>query len=194
LDATASRQPTWDRACGLQGTMFEAIAGLGDLSAQLVYYRGGEFQASSWVTSAGALHDLMRGVHCVTGGTQIGRVLQHAIGETRRERVGALIFIGDCMEENADELIRLATEIGRHETPIFLFQEGNDPRVAQAFSAMAVASGGAHLAFDLAGIEQLKELLGAVAIYAVGGKEALVEASNSDRGAALLLTHLKSER
>src|SRR5262245_23084506 len=36
LDATASRQPTWDTACTLQGEMFCEIGGL-DL--QLVYYR-----------------------------------------------------------------------------------------------------------------------------------------------------------
>jgi len=29
LDATASREPTWDRACRIQGEMFEATAGLG---------------------------------------------------------------------------------------------------------------------------------------------------------------------
>ena len=45
LDATASRQPTWDRACQLQGDMFAAAAELGGLALQLVWYRGyGEFQ------------------------------------------------------------------------------------------------------------------------------------------------------
>ncbi|HEV7994737.1 MAG TPA: VWA domain-containing protein, partial [Stellaceae bacterium] len=40
LDATASREPTWDRACRIQGEMFEATAALGGLEIQLVFYRG----------------------------------------------------------------------------------------------------------------------------------------------------------
>jgi hypothetical protein len=191
LDATASRAPTWVEACRLQAAMFEATAGLGELRSQLVYYRAAEQRASDWVGSAEALLQLMRPVYCLAGNTQIGWVLQHAATETRRQKVGAVIFIGDAMEENSRKLVTLAEGLGRLETPIFLFQEGHNPAVARVYQALAKASGGAHLPFDLAGIEQLKELLGAVAIYAIGGKEALAEAAVSDAGAALLLTHLK---
>ena len=53
LDATASRGPTWDRACRIQGEMFEATAGLGGLEIQLVFYRGfAECKASRWMTGA----------------------------------------------------------------------------------------------------------------------------------------------
>ena len=53
LDATASREPTWDRACRIQGEMFEATAALGGLEIQLVYYRGfSECKASRWMTTA----------------------------------------------------------------------------------------------------------------------------------------------
>ena len=31
MDATASREPTWDRACHVQGQMFEVAADLGGL-------------------------------------------------------------------------------------------------------------------------------------------------------------------
>ncbi|MCX8017595.1 MAG: DUF3418 domain-containing protein, partial [Rhodocyclaceae bacterium] len=48
IDATASRQPTWDRACFLTGHMFDATRSLGGLSMSLCYYRGyGEFAAPS---------------------------------------------------------------------------------------------------------------------------------------------------
>src|ERR1041385_191079 len=41
LDATMSRQPTWDHACKLQAEMFAAAAAAaGGLDIQLVYYRG----------------------------------------------------------------------------------------------------------------------------------------------------------
>src|SRR6188768_3399767 len=53
LDATMSRQPTWDLACSIQGEMFEAAASIGGLAVQLVYFRGlSESRASPFVTNA----------------------------------------------------------------------------------------------------------------------------------------------
>jgi hypothetical protein len=176
LDATASREPTWDRACHIQGEMFEATAGLGGLEIQLVFYRGfAECKASHWVTSAAELHRIMRRVHCVGGETQIERVLSHAIRETSKRRVGALIFVGDAMEEKVDRLCQLAGELGLLGVPIFLFHEGCDPTAAAAFKQMANLSRGAYLSFDLASAERLKELLAAVAVYAAGGYRALAD-------------------
>ena len=37
LDATASRQPTWDAAAELTGQMFATVAAIGSLDVQLVY-------------------------------------------------------------------------------------------------------------------------------------------------------------
>ena len=60
LDATMSRQPTWDLACQLQGEMFDTASAVGGLSVQLVYFRGiGESRASPFVANAGALRDLV---------------------------------------------------------------------------------------------------------------------------------------
>jgi hypothetical protein len=189
LDATASRGPTWDRACQIQGDMFEATAGLGGLEIQLVFYRGfAECKASRWVTSAGELHRIMSRVQCVGGETQIERVLAHAIRETGRRRVGALVFVGDAMEENVDRLCRLAGELGLLGVPIFLFHEGRDPTAATAFRQMASLSRGAYLAFDLASASRLKDLLAAVAVYAAGGYKALAAYGEEKGGEVLLLT------
>ena len=50
LDATASRKPTWDLASNLQAQMFQEVAVVGNLSLQLVYYRGvDECRAASWI-------------------------------------------------------------------------------------------------------------------------------------------------
>ena len=88
LDATASRQPTWDRACELQAEMFTEAAALGGLDVQLVFYRGfGEFEASRWLGASGELTKRMTGVRCLGGRTQIGRVLRHAIAETKARHV-----------------------------------------------------------------------------------------------------------
>jgi len=189
LDATASREPTWDRACRIQGEMFEATAGLGGLEIQLVYYRGfGECKASRWMTSAAELHRVMRSVHCVGGETQIERVLSHAIRETGKRRVNALVFVGDAMEEQVDRLCRLAGELGLLGVPIFLFHEGRDPTAAAAFKQMAGLSRGAYLSFDFASAGRLKELLAAVAVYAAGGYRALAAYGERKGGEVLQLT------
>jgi hypothetical protein len=189
LDATASREPTWDGACRIQGEMFEATAGLGGLEIQLVFYRGfAECKASHWVTSAIELHRIMRSVRCVGGETQIERVLSHAIRETGKRRVGALVFVGDAIEEKVDRLCRLAGELGLLGVPIFLFHEGRDPTVAAAFKQMASLSHGAYMSFDLASAGRLKELLAAVAVYAAGGYRALAAYGEGKGGELLQLT------
>src|SRR6266481_6185285 len=145
LDATASREPTWDRACRIQGEMFEATAALGGLEIQLAFYRGfSECKSSKWVTTAAALHRVMRSVFCVGGETQIERVLNHAIRETRARKVNALVFVGDAMEEKVDRLCRLAGELGLLGVPVFIFHEGGDTVAGSAFRQIATLSGGAY--------------------------------------------------
>ena len=189
LDATASREPSWDRACRIQGEMFEATAGLGGLEIQLVFYRGfAECKASRWLASASELHRVMRSVHCVGGETQIERVLRHTIRETQQRRVNALIFVGDAMEENVDRLCREAGELGLLGVPMFLFHEGGDPVAARAFRQMANLTHGAYLAFNDASAGRLKELLGAIAVYAAGGYRALADYSRGKSPEVLRLT------
>src|SRR5690349_14645611 len=189
LDATASREPTWDRACRIQGEMFEATAALGGLDVKLVYYRGfSECKASRWLTSAPDLHRAMRAVSCLGGETQIERVLAHAISENQKQRVNALVFVGDAMEENVDRLCQLAGELGLKGVPIFLFHEGKHPIAARAFEQMAKLSRGAYLRFDLASADRLKDLLGAVAVYAAGGYRALAAYGEKKGGEILRLT------
>ena len=189
LDATASREPSWDRACRLQGEMFEATAALGGLDVKLVYYRGfNECQASRWMSNAADLHRVMRRVSCRGGETQIERVLAHALGETRTRRVNALVFVGDAMEENVDRLCQLAGELGLNGVPIFLFHEGHDPVAARAFHQIAKLSRGAYLRFDAGSADRLRDLLGAVAVYAAGGYRALTVYGEKKGGEVLRLT------
>jgi hypothetical protein len=189
LDATASREPTWDHACRLQGEMFEATAALGGLDVKLVYYRGfNECKASRWTSNAADLHRIMRQVSCIGGETQIERVLANALSETARERVGALIFVGDAMEENVDRLCQLAGQLGLKGVPVFVFHEGDDPVAGRAFNEIARLSRGAYLRFDAASAGRLRDLLGAVAVYAAGGRRALADYSAEKGGEVLRLT------
>ncbi|MCB1874925.1 MAG: VWA domain-containing protein [Chromatiales bacterium] len=190
MDATASREPTWDRACDLQGQMFEETATLGGLDVQLAWYRGfREFHASPWVRKATDLLAQMTGVRCLGGRTQIGRVLDHAIAETKRERINALVLVGDCMEEDIDDVCHRAGQLGLLGVPAFVFQEGRDPVAETAFRQIAQLTRGAWCPFDHNSAQQLRELLRAVAVFAAGGRRALADHSKRHGGLALRLTH-----
>jgi hypothetical protein len=174
LDATMSRQPTWDLAQSLQGRMFEAAAGFGGLAVQLVFFRGlGECRASGFVTGGKGLADLMSKIKVKGGETQIGKVLKHATDEAKTSKVGALIFVGDASEENPDTLVKLAGEMALRGVKAFMFQEGADANVRNLFQEIARVTGGAFAAFDPSAPAKLAELLGAAAAYAAGGKAAL---------------------
>lgn len=189
LDATASRQPTWDQACEIQGDMFHATDKLGGLEVQLCFYRGyGEFSASPWYTSSDELVRRMTSVFCLGGLTQIGKVLRHTIKEAGKSKVNALVFIGDCVEENPDHLAHLAGQAGILGVPVFLFHEGNDPRTVRVFRQIAHLTRGAACPFDHGSAGQLRDLLSAVAVYAAGGWGALERFSDGKHGPVKQLT------
>jgi hypothetical protein len=190
LDATASREQTWDTACKLQAEMFREVATAGGLEVQLVYYRGdAQCAASRWTTDTKHLTKIMTGIMCRAGHTQLRKVLAHAQKETRLLKVGALIFIGDALEEDPDEIIPEARELGRLGVPAFMFQEGNNREVEQVFREIAGVTKGAYCRFDPGAARQLAELLKAVAVFAVGGIAAL--ATRKDAGAVKLLSQMK---
>jgi hypothetical protein len=188
LDATASREPAWDRASHLQAEMFQAAAATGGLAIQLAWYRGFlEFEASGWFTASRPLLEHMGAVRCAAGQTQIGRVLDHVVAEHGRRKVAALVFVGDCVEEAPAALYRSAGQLGVLGVPAFLFLEGGDPRAATVFAEMARLSGGAFCPFDASSANQLRELLTAVAVYASGGLKALEARGREHGGSAVKL-------
>jgi hypothetical protein len=190
LDATMSRQPTWDLACSLQGEMFEAAASMGGLAVQLVYFRGlSESRASPFVANGRALRDLMLKIDCRGGNTQLRKVLAHVRREAEKRPVAALIYVGDAMEENADQLCQIAGEIGLLGVRAFMFHEGRDPAAERTFREIARLTGGAYLPFNSASARELRSLLNAVATYAAGGLKALEKSKGA--GAQLLLPQLK---
>ena len=188
MDATASRQPTWDRACQIQGEMFSETAALGGLEVQMAFYRGfREFAATPWITNSADLVRRMTGVRCLGGHTQIAKVLRHAINETKKQKVNALVFVGDCIEERIDDLCALAGELGMLGVPAFIFQEGDAVVATRGFKQIAKLTNGAHCRFDLSSAKQLRDLLSAVAVYAAGGRKALEDYSRKAGGDVRLL-------
>lgn len=190
LDATASRQPTWDQAAQIQGEMFVQTAALGGLEIQLCCYRGfGEFKVSPWLTRSADLLRMMTSVFCRAGQTQIRKVLKHAINETKARRVAALVFVGDCVEEDVDELGALAGELGVLGVPAFMFHEGNDPLAGFAFREIARLTHGAYCRFDPGAAGTLKDLLSAVAVFAAGGRRALEDLAGQRGGEVRQIAH-----
>jgi hypothetical protein len=190
MDATASRQPTWDHASRLQAEMFTATATLGGIEVQLAFYRGfGEFKTSPWLVDSAALLRLMTSVSCLAGETQIEKVLLHAANEAKAGAVDALVFIGDCMEEDVDAVGAAAGQLGLLGVPAFMFHEGGDPIAEFAFRQVASLTKGAYCRFDEGSPEVLRRLLGAVAVYAAGGRAALEALARRQGGEILAIAH-----
>lgn len=195
LDATMSRQPTWDLACRVQGEMFTAASHAGGLSVQLVYFRGfDECRSSRWVADPRSLMDLMTTIDCRGGQTQIGRVLRHVRNEASRSPIKALVFVGDAMEEPIDNLCAVAGELGLLGVKAFMFQEGHDSDAARAFREIARLTGGAYARFDSKAPQALAELLRAVAVFAASGIEGLARLAHSSEQARGLLTVITRQK
>jgi hypothetical protein len=202
IDATASRESTWDLATSLQAGMFEEAARIGGLDVQLLHYRGcDEIQASPWTSDANELASRMSRIRCAAGATQIARMIQQIRTENACEKIAAVTFVGDAIEEPPRELYAAAADLG---VPIFMFQEGDaevvylTPRgeiapthqkVSEVFRELARLTGGAYGKFDSGAAKQLGELLRAVAAFAVGGMTAL--ANQHTESARKLLGQLK---
>lgn len=198
MDATMSRQPTWDMALALQGDMFAAVKEVGGLDVKLAYFRGyDECKVSRWVNEPEALARLMSAIGCHGGFTQIGKILTLARREANAaseegKRLGALVYVGDCMEEDTDYLCSIAGELGVLGARAFLFQEGRDAKAEAAFREIARLTGGAYCRFGQGSAQELRELLRAAAVYAAGGRSALADMSRAGGAVGLLLQQLKS--
>jgi len=192
MDATASRERTWDNACQIQSKMFRATDDIGAINVQLCYYRGfNEFQYSGWSSSGEELIKEMTNVSCLGGHTQIAKIFKHALEEHRTQKIRALVFVGDALEENADELCYLAGKFGVFNIPIFMFQEGSNSAVTSAFKQIALLSGGAFAPFNSGSVKELQDLLSSVAVFVAGGHKALEKFEKSDRSRKVLTLQLR---
>ncbi|MBB4210678.1 VWA domain-containing protein [Rhodothalassium salexigens] len=174
LDATMSRQPTWDRACQIQGDLFAETDAIGGLDVKLIFFRGmGECKASRWAADGATLSAWMTRVAVRGGPTQIGRVLDRVDREARDAPVDAVVYVGDCCEEDPDRLCAKAARLAARGTPLFMFHEGGNPLAGQVFRELARLTGGGYAPFDPSSPAQLRSLLRAAAVYAAGGVTAL---------------------
>jgi hypothetical protein len=173
IDATGSREHAWDSAAQLQGEMFSEAAKLGGLEMQVICFRDvDKVEASNWTNDARELQHWMRRIRCESGYTKYARALARVRQEHQQKPINAVIVIGDMLEEEPRALYDAVGGLG---VPCFCFQEGQDPQLRPAFEEMARLTKGAYCAFNTNAIAQLRELLRAVAAFAMGGLTALAD-------------------
>lgn len=188
MDATASRDHSWDQAMNIQSEMFSETHALGGLDIQLAYFQGfGDFHHGKWTSQSESLLREMTAVTCLAGETQIEKTLKHATEEARKGKVNALVFIGDACEEDVDRLGKAAGALGILGVPAFIFHEGRDPIAAFAFQQITRLTKGAYCRFDAHSPQVLRDLLKAVAVYASGGRKALESYADKRGGNVLMI-------
>ena len=176
LDLTGSREPGLRQARIATAAMFTAIKAIGRIAVKLIYFRGTqECRAGKWHDDPAVLGELMRGLSCEVGNTQIARLLRIALAET--EKISCVVFEGDHCEDDPAELLALARELGKRSIPLFVFHECSDfdersLRAKPVFKRMAEASGGVYCElFKPDSGAALRELLTSVAAFTAAGIE-----------------------
>ena len=174
VDATGSRQATWEQAQRIQANMFEAVTGLQKLELRLVHFGGARITDYGWSKDPGKLAAKMARVRCEKGYTQINEGLKAFLDEG--PEVDAIILVGDSCEEEMD--VAVATELKRRGIKMFCFLEGHYGYAVEIFGWLAYQTGGkfAHFGDDL----PLGDLCEGVALLAAGGEKALARSKNEE--------------
>lgn len=193
MDATKSREASWNVAKEITGAMFEAVPGALDVA--LTYHSGGRLrELTPFSDNAQAFLDKVQAVECQAGMTALNQILDEA---TRLTRLKALIYVGDCFEENAEEALDLARLLKLKGVRCFLFhdsmsrRQGYDTDTAKlVFQQIARITGGALFPFDESSPGMVKALLEAIALYAASGMKALEAKTKFLPAAKLLLAQM----
>jgi hypothetical protein len=104
-----------------------------------------------------------------------------------------VIYIGDVFEESVMQGRRLADAMGEQGTKLIVLHDTADRsarRDAEVFWDLARRTGGCVLPFEAGASGKLRDILSAVAVYAVGGEKLLRERRRDLPGAVALLEHL----
>jgi len=189
FDATASREPAWAAARNVTDALVKALPG--ELDVALAVHGGSRLHTfTDFTTNAATLRDRAAGIRCLAGFTQLLPILSHALANPG---VRVVTYIGDVFEESLRRGQRLADTMGQQGIKLIVLHDvadWNARRDAEVFLDLARRTGGCVLPFDASAPARLRELLAAVAVYAVGGKELLEEKRDELPGAVMLLDHL----
>ena len=192
VDATASREPAWAAARQVTDALVKALPG--ELDVALAVHGGSRVHTfTAFTNDAKTLRDRAAGVECAAGMTRLLPILAASL---KRPAVRVVVYIGDVFEESVSEGRRLADAMGAQKTKLIVLHDTADPaarRDAEAFWDLARRTGGCVLPFDATASDGLRDILSAIAVYAVGGEKLLRERRTHLPGAVALLDHLGTE-
>jgi hypothetical protein len=189
VDATASREPAWAAARQVTDALVKALPG--ELDVALAVHGGSRVHTfTAFTGDADTLRDRAAGIACEAGLTRLLPILSASL---KRPAVRVVIYIGDVFEESIVQGRRLADAMGVQGTKLIVLHDTADPtarRDAELFWDLARRTGGCLLPFQASASARLRDLLSAVAVYAVGGEKLLRERQHDLPGAVALLEHL----
>jgi hypothetical protein len=190
FDATASREPAWAAARTVTDALVQALPG--ELDVALAVHGGSMLHTFTEFTSdPNRLRDRAAGITCIAGFTRMLPILTRSLSNPG---VRVVVYIGDVFEESPVRGRKLADAMGLKGIKLVVLHDTADwnaKRDAEVFLDLARRTGGCVLPFDANAPARLRELLAAVAVYAVGGQQLLEEKRAEMPGATLLLQHLK---
>jgi len=178
IDATGSREQTWELAQTIQAKMFQAVSGLKAVSLRLVYFGNNRLTALGWDNNPNSVAKHMAAVRCRTGLTQIIEGLQSFIDERPDGKAAAIILIGDCFEESSSQAERAAILLKEKGIKVFSFVEGYDPTAQSVFRRISEITGGKFARFG--SNMPLSDLCEGVVLLASGGEKALGRLKNKN--------------
>jgi hypothetical protein len=193
VDATASREPAWAAARQVTDALVKALPG--ELDVALAVHGGSRVHTfTAFTNDPATLRDRTAGVTCEAGLTRLLPILSASL---KQPSVRVIVYIGDVFEENLSHGRNLADSLGQRGTKLIVLHDTADPsarRDAELFWDLAKRTGGCVLPFDASAPGRLRDILSAVAVYAVGGEKLLRERRHALPGAVALLDHLDRGR
>jgi hypothetical protein len=189
FDATASREPAWATARQVTDALVRALPGALDVA--LAVHGGSRLHTfTEFTANPNTLRDRAAGITCIAGHTRLLPILSRSLSSAG---VRVITYIGDVYEESPTRGRKLADELGRRGIKLIVLHDTVDwtaRRDAEQFLDLARRTGGCVLPFDASAPERLRELLAAIAVFAVGGVELLRDKGHNMPGAVVLLKHL----
>ena len=193
FDATASREPAWATARQVTDALVKALPG--ELDVALAVHGGSRLHTfTSFTSDARTLRDRAAGISCMPGFTRLLPILAQSL---KRPGVRVIVYIGDVFEESLGRGRNLADQLAAQGIKLIVLHDTADRAArnyGEIFNDLARRTGGCVLPFDATAPEKLRDLLAAVAVFAVGGRNLLREKRNDLPGALVLLEHLDDDR
>jgi hypothetical protein len=193
VDATASREPAWAAARQVTDALVQALPG--ELDVALAVHGGSRVHTfTAFTNDARTLRDRAAGVTCQAGMTRLLPILAASL---KQQSVRVVIYIGDVFEESLAHGRDLADAMGTRGTKLIVLHDTSDSgarRDAEIFWDLAKRTGGCVLPFDASAPGRLRDILSAVAVYAVGGEKLLRERRHALPGSVALLEQLDRRR